>query len=187
LSSRGTLLLTLTGAGLVVFLLFLLPSLNASRAATPRGSRPEPRAEGPAPARTTELVQPIAVESEEDPVAEERAEPGTAMAATAVPATALAVAEGRPKVEGPPMRIHRESGTKSDTVDHRELRQTNRERRKERREGTAANERAFGKEGGRAVDEEKYRTRTDPDRGRLGQRGGKGSKQGQGKGKPKGG
>ena len=179
-------MLALTGAGLALFLVFLLPSLNASRAAGPRGSEPEDDGvEGSATEQPAELVGPGGIELE----AEAEEEPEAAVEATAVAATvggqALVAGETKPRVEGPPLRYERNPGTgaKRDTVDHREIRQASRDKRKERREAEAIEERAFGAKD-RTAEGEKFRNRANPDRGRL-NRGGTG-KQGQGKGKSKG-
>src|SRR5262245_22212726 len=187
LTSRGTLLLALIGAGLAVSLLFLIPSLNASRAAEPhgRGSRAEHRQEKPTPAaETVELVKPIDI----DPEAEEQGQAvtglATAVTATGAQAQTVVAADTRPRVEGPPLRHLKESGTKPSTVDHHDMRETTRERRKDRKENAAANEPAFGTDQQQTAEDAKVKPRNNPpDRDRLGQRGGKGPKQ-QGKAKP---
>jgi len=177
-------LLALTGAGLVVLLMFLLPRLNTSRAAGPRGATPEAELESSSPAQSVELLEPIGI----DQAAEAEAEPDTAVAATVAQEKPLEVGESRPKVEGPPLRFQRGGGKPNNTVDHQQARETSRERRKQRREDAAAEERAFGTEKHRTGEDEKFRSRSNPDRERLGKRAGTGgTKQGQLKGKPKGG
>jgi len=181
LSSQGTVLLALTGAGLAVFLIFLLPRMNASRAAGPHRSSPVAEPAESSKDRAVELAKPATLEPEAAPEVETAAAPSET--------TEQLEVEAQPKVEGPSLRYLRGVG-KPDEVDHRELRAGNRERRKERREAAAsAGEQGIAPDKQRAAEAEaeRFKSQSNPDRRRLGNNGGTGRGQGQKKGKPRGG
>lgn len=175
LSSQGTLLLALTGAGLAVFLLFVLPRLGASRAAEPRLLPTGPEAVEHAPrTEPVQLVQPVAIESEQP-----APQPGIATGSAETTAAPDLVA-AEEKIEGPKLK-HLNVGGGSETVNRRDTRAPNRERRKEQRknaaeQGTATEEQPAGAE--------QIQTAPNPNRKRLSFRGGTG-RSGPGKEKPK--
>lgn len=181
LSSQATLLLALTGAGLAVFFVFVLPRLGASRAAAPRSLPPEVRREPQLQPEPVQLAQPMSFE----PEAVAQVEIEAPASATVAPGQGTALEE-EAKMEGPPLRHLKAGGGKRDTLAHENLQAENRERRKARRERAAAGEEEFVRDG-RSGETESPKPFSNPDRKRISKRGGTGRGQGQGKGKPKGG
>lgn len=171
LTSRGTLLLVLTGAGLASFLFVVLPRLSESRAGgssrLPAEVPPEDASPtGPPP--SVELVQLRSGEPEEPA-------PPPPSVAGAIQTFAPPVEVAEAKVEGPKMKYLKGSG-QSKEVDRRDPRISNREQRKQRRERAAQ---------GIAPEStgEKYKNTPGPGK-RLSNRSGKG-RAGPGKEKPK--
>jgi hypothetical protein len=183
LSSQGALLLALLAAGAAVFLLFVLPHMNASRAAGPiHTPRPEPAAhEGAKPVELVQLVQAPDVDLEpEQPAPMPETVPAANMTA-GEEAQAVEVA----KVEGPKLKYDREGG-KAEKLDHKDLRAAQREQRKERRErAAAATAQGFAPEDGQP-EAQKAKAAPSPERWRISNRSGTG-RPGKGKGKTKGG
>lgn len=180
LSSQGTLLLALVGAGLVLFLVLVLPQMGATRAAGPTRS-PEPAE--PAPAAQVEVVQLVrALDVEPE-------EPAPQAPIVALPSTTAEPQAEQPaevaKIEGPKLNFIRSSG-KSEEVEHKDLRGPRRAQRKEQRERAAAASAQGFATSGQPAKSQKTKAAPHPDRWRVDNRSGTGQA-GRGKGKPKGG
>jgi len=187
LSSQGALLLALLGAGAAVFLLFVLPRMSASRAAGPASAPPERAArEGTTPVELVQLVPAPDVDPEPEPPAP-LPEAATLVSTTAGPEEQKAAAA---KVEGPKLKYDREGGSKSEKVDHKDLRAAQREQRKERRDRAAvAAAQGFAPQEGEQ-ESQKAKAAPSPERWRISNRSGTGTgtaRAGKGKGKTKGG